>query len=97
MWGMDTRISTRSLETNLLIETVLITSIDSFRSIENSAHVWLVLNIQLLACMLHYLQAANTCTWSMSIRLCGYVCIGQIIVLNVGLKKLVFERDKSMI
>ena len=57
----------------------------------------LVLNIQLLACMLHYPQAANTCTWSMSIRLCGYVCIGQIIVLNVGLKKLVFERDKSMI
>ena len=97
MWGTDTRISTRSLETNLLIEIVLITSIDSFRSIENSAHVWLVLNIQLLACMLHYPQAANTCTWSISIRLCGYVCIGQIIVLNVGLKKLVFERDKSMI
>lgn len=57
MWWMGTRISARSLETNLLIEIALFTSCGLFRCIENSAHVCLVLDIQLLAGMLHCPQA----------------------------------------
>jgi hypothetical protein len=68
MWWMGTRISARSLETNLLIEIALFTSCGLFRCIENSAHVCLVLDIQLLAGMLHCPQANTS---YMSIRRAG--------------------------